>query len=256
MDGIAYYGEFIRNMDAICRQYIVCIRIRPDNPSNVSVGTGIVVASGDRTCFVITARGLVRNEGVVEVEFSDGTVQQIDRKKVRCQREASLILIKSDMKHWATVNFSKNEAVEGQRVFTYGYNSTPPTRRYISGNLVCGAGIANNDNIQFVHGCSTGVKGHLGSAVFNEANQLVGMNFFYTRSKGVDYCVDSKKHQQEQKENQQDQKEKSSPGGLVSAIDLHTIRHTLQLFLPKATGKNLQETLQYLQDVLKLSEAS
>jgi len=102
----------------------------------VSVGTGIVVASGDRTCFVITARGLVRNEGVVEVEFSDGTVQQIDRKKVRCQREASLILIESDMKHWATVNFSKNEAVEGQRVFTYGYNSTPPTRRYISGNLV------------------------------------------------------------------------------------------------------------------------
>ena len=81
------------------------------------------------------------------------------------------------------------------------------------------------------------MKGHLGSAVFNEANQLVGMNFFYTRSKGVDYCVDSKKHQQEQKENQQDQKEKSSPGGLVSAIDLHTIRHTLQLFLPKATGK-------------------
>ncbi|CAL5088194.1 unnamed protein product [Urochloa decumbens] len=241
MDDIPYYGDFIRNMNDICQQSIVCIQIRSKN--DVSVGTGIVVASGDRSCFVMTSSALTKARvgearGVGTVEFFDGTIHRIDWNRVKDQKEVSFIHISDKMIHWEAVNFSNIEAVEGQRVFSYGYDSTSQ-RRYISGNLVSGTGIANNEDSQFVHGCSTGLNGHQGSAVFNETQQLVGMNISYTRSKGKDYI---------------DPPKKSGPGGLVSALDLQTIKHMLQLFCNKSAGKSLQETLQDLQKCLRVME--
>lgn len=67
-----------------------------------------------------------------------------------------------------------------------------------------------------MHACSTGTYGCNGSAVFSRTESLVGVNFFYTTSKGVDYGSGI------------------LHGGLVSAIDLQTIKKGFESMYPHA----------------------
>lgn len=264
-DANSYYGDFITNFDEICRKSIVRIRSWAINDRNKKVSrSGVVIASTERSCFIITSSGIYKGN---EVEFHDGTKKQSDPKFVKTSKNFKLAVIPIfDLGngHWQTANFSGNEVIPNQKVFTCGFN-LDRTTNFISGSLVSGVRVRNEDSpweTAFVHSCSAGLNGYKGSAVFNETKELVGVNFFYTKSQGVDY-VPSKPYSHGASASgssssggiaSEFKSVSHSYGGLVSALDLRTIRCGLADIYPATKRMSLQGALQYLRNALRSRE--
>uniref|UniRef100_A0A0E0M1M4 Uncharacterized protein n=1 Tax=Oryza punctata TaxID=4537 RepID=A0A0E0M1M4_ORYPU len=173
--------------------------------------TGIIFASGKRSCCVLTAidDASKRKDELCEVNFFDGTTKVVGQKGIKMRQEfkcGTIYIHNIDMIHGATVTFSEQEI--DVRLILESDNS--------------GVGIRNGDCNVFVHGCSTGNAGHLGSAVFNESKNLVGMNVSYTGSKGTHYVSSGST---------------LDYGGIVSALNLQSTQLGLALLYQKEGEK-------------------
>ncbi|BAF25174.1 uncharacterized protein [Oryza sativa Japonica Group] len=246
--GSSFYGDYILDFNANCERCVVSLSFYKDNDEEKKetyFATGIIFASGKRSCCVLTTidDASKRKDESCVVKFFDGTSKIIDWKRIKVRPEfkcATIYIHNIDMIHGATVTFSDQEIDHSQKVFTVGYNTNQRDRTFISGNLVNGVGIRNKDAIVFVHGCSTGNSGHLGSAVFNENKNLVGMNVSYTRSRGTHYISSSSTST-------------SDYGGIVSALNLQSIQLGLSL-LYKKEGETIGEIVRHVNAVLLNSE--
>uniref|UniRef100_A0A0E0IK80 Uncharacterized protein n=1 Tax=Oryza nivara TaxID=4536 RepID=A0A0E0IK80_ORYNI len=238
---LAHHGrkDYILDFNANCERCVVSLSFYKDNDEEKKetyFATGIIFASGKRSCCVLTTidDASKRKDESCVVKFFDGTSKIIDWKRIKVRPEfkcATIYIHNIDMIHGATVTFSDQEIDHSQKVFTVGYNTNQRDRTFISGNLVNGVGIRNKDAIVFVHGCSTGNSGHLGSAVFNENKNLVGMNVSYTRSRGTHYISSSSTST-------------SDYGGIVSALNLQSIQLGLSL-LYKKEGETIGEIVRH-----------
>lgn len=128
-------------MDEKCQNSIVCIQVhRRNDPTKISIQTGIVIASGNKSCLILTKSEKINTNVVDWVQFHDGTRKVINLKDTHKSKDNDLnimlISIKNPVIHWEAANISKREVTGGQRVFSCGFNSDALTQHYISGSIV------------------------------------------------------------------------------------------------------------------------
>lgn len=177
------------------------------------------------------------------MQFYDGTRKTVTSKISELKHFGMDIILLFDVDNSETVRFSTGKLNSCDRIFTCGYNSNQKGRCFFSGSIVSGVGLQDKtigkEVTLFGHGCSTGARGHHGSAVFYEHQYLVGMNVRYARSKGEDYVMPKTGGKEDN----------TDFGGIVSALDLPSINLGLASWV-RMKGKSTADILEHITSCL------